>query len=177
MTDDERDAQRWLLVTQGTVRQEGDAEAQTIFTRHTCTHCGLCAQVCPSGAVSRNEQGQVVSNPDRCIGCKYCLQACPFNIPRFSDEEGDKTMRKCSLCQQRLEEGEAPGCVEYCTNEALKYGDLEELAREGDAAVRDLAAAGYSDATLYGAEELGGIGVLHVLAYAPERYGLPGLPA
>jgi len=43
---------------------------------HECTACGLCATVCPSGAIAK-----VVPQflADKCIGCFKCIPACPNN--------------------------------------------------------------------------------------------------
>ena len=36
-------------------------------------------------------------------------------------------MGKCDLCQDLLEKGENPACVDACLMRCLKYGELEEL--------------------------------------------------
>jgi len=40
-----------------------------------CTGCGLCAQVCPQGAIQIGETARV--DGARCAGCGLCLDACP----------------------------------------------------------------------------------------------------
>jgi len=42
-----------------------------------CLHLGSCMSVCPSGAISRNEKGMIVVDPNVCIGCKKCTTVCP----------------------------------------------------------------------------------------------------
>ncbi|NCC26350.1 MAG: 4Fe-4S dicluster domain-containing protein, partial [Deltaproteobacteria bacterium] len=50
----------------------------------SCRDCGLCADICPQGAIHRaglgNEKFEMVSDPARCIGCGFCAQVCPCGI-------------------------------------------------------------------------------------------------
>ena len=48
------------------------------FSKQLCTGCGLCAEVCPSGAVSMSE-GIPAFRKDRCIECGHCGVYCPVN--------------------------------------------------------------------------------------------------
>jgi formate dehydrogenase iron-sulfur subunit len=69
-------------------------------------------------------------------------------------------MRKCALCHQRLAEGGVPACVEACPQEALRFGDRDELLREAHGII----AAGrgrYLD-RVWGEHEFGGTSVLYV---------------
>lgn len=83
-----------------------------------CRHCKtpLCVSACLTGALSKDENGVVLHNPDKCIGCWTCIMVCPFGaISR--DECGKKVASKCDLCPSR----KIPACVENCPNEALIY--------------------------------------------------------
>lgn len=42
----------------------------------SCSQCGKCAAVCPTGAIHM-ENGSVVTNPEKCILCMACVKACP----------------------------------------------------------------------------------------------------
>src|SRR5947209_7187555 len=44
-----------------------------------CTHAG-CMEACPTGAIVRNEFGDVYVQPDICNGCGYCVPSCPFVV-------------------------------------------------------------------------------------------------
>lgn len=168
VSKDDRATDRWLRVTESTLDPEAE-DSEKLFVRHACTHCGVCARVCPSGSLKQREDGIVTSNSDLCIGCYYCYQACPFDIPRFIEEGDDKTMRKCTMCADRIDEGESPGCVRACPADALSFGPIEEMVHAGKAATESLS----SDAYLYGEKELGGMGVLSVLSHSRRSYGLP----
>ena len=113
---------------------------------------------------------------ERCFGCKYCYQACPFDIPRYrSGEDGDRAMRKCDMCVERIDAGGVPACVEICPMDALQFGTLETVTSNGKTQVVFLNGKGNTKAALYGATELGGIGLLQVLQYPAENYELPEL--
>lgn len=170
VTEDDRDASRWLRVVQ-VAEAADDTPAQ--YARHSCTHCGKCAEVCPSGALTWRDEGIVDVNKDRCIGCKYCYQACPFDIPRFSEEKGDKTIRKCTSCAVLVDEGQTPACVEACPASALSFGTWDGILAKGQGIVARLQGEGYKDAVLYGEKELGGLGVLSVLPLGAKASGMP----
>ncbi|MBD3276941.1 MAG: 4Fe-4S dicluster domain-containing protein [Candidatus Aegiribacteria sp.] len=48
------------------------------FLQELCTGCGLCAEVCPSGAVQMS-RGMPDFLADRCIECGHCGAYCPVN--------------------------------------------------------------------------------------------------
>lgn len=171
VTVDERDSSRWLRVVRKTIAD--DELEHDGYLRISCTHCGKCAEVCPSGALEWRDDGIVAYDSLRCIGCKYCYQACPFDIPRFEEKKGDRTIRKCDLCADRIDGGEIPACAEACPAHALTFGSWDEIAEKGLSRVEELKARGHSDAIIYGYEELGGIGVVYVLPQGREAAGMP----
>jgi len=48
--------------------------------------CSACATVCPSGAISRSNEGRPVIDLGRCILCRACETACKPGLISFSDE-------------------------------------------------------------------------------------------
>ena len=152
-----------------------DVGIDWLFTRQACMHCtdASCEQVCPTGAIS-HQDGFVIIDQEWCIGCGYCTQACPFHIPHKDEVLG--IVRKCTSCIDRRSNGLEPACVKTCPTGALIIGDRNELVAEGRDRVEALKAEGYSDAYLYGDEELGGLHVLYVLDDSPAVYGLPESP-
>ncbi len=44
-----------------------------------CTGCGICADVCPEGAIRMTrEMAYPEPLPGRCTGCLICVHECPF---------------------------------------------------------------------------------------------------
>jgi len=65
---------------------------------------------------------------DQCIGCQYCVLKCPYDVPKYSERLG--IVRKCDMCIDRLEVGEAPACVQACPTSAIRIElvDKEEVS-------------------------------------------------
>jgi ferredoxin len=53
----------------------GRSMAKRLHTTEACTRCGLCAEQCPIGNITKDEQG--ISFGDRCILCLRCVNNCP----------------------------------------------------------------------------------------------------
>jgi len=124
-----------------------------------CQHCddAPCVKVCPVGATYQRDDGAILVDYERCIGCRYCIAACPYGIRVFNwgdaQREPDFTVgygkdyrsdgrlvftpdrprgvvEKCTLCVERIDDGEQPFCVEVCPVGARIFGDLEETSSE-----------------------------------------------
>ena len=87
-----------------------------------CRQCAkpLCADVCPMGAISRNDKTKaMVVDHDLCIACGMCVIACPLGGISVDTEAGHSL--KCNLC-----EGE-PECAKVCAYKAIEYIPEEEV--------------------------------------------------
>jgi formate dehydrogenase iron-sulfur subunit len=162
-----------------------------------CTHAG-CLDVCPTGALFRTEFGTVVVQDDVCNGCGTCVAGCPFGVvERRSDGTAAPTTargerkgeqpevpkrgvaQKCTLCYDRLVEGQTPACAQTCPTTSIKFGNHDELVAQARQRVAQLHAQGLTEARLYGANEhdgVGGTGSIFLLLDEPEVYGLPPDP-
>jgi anaerobic dimethyl sulfoxide reductase subunit B (iron-sulfur subunit) len=97
-----------------------------------CYHCEkpACIDACPNQAIFKEEKyGAVLIDQERCEGERQCSEACPYGaIVYASDQKGEKA-HKCTMCIDRLEEGEMPICVQSCSLRALDFGPIEELRK------------------------------------------------
>jgi anaerobic dimethyl sulfoxide reductase subunit B (iron-sulfur subunit) len=103
---------------------------QNVFAYHvslSCNHCShpICAFVCPTGAMHKEDNGLVRVNTKVCVGCGYCTMACPYGAPHISEET--HTSAKCDGCYSRTEAGKKPICVEACPLRALEFDDIRTL--------------------------------------------------
>jgi formate dehydrogenase iron-sulfur subunit len=141
-----------------------------------CTHAG-CLDACPTGAIIRNEFGDVYVQPDVCNGCGYCVPACPFGVIDLNREDGRAW--KCTLCYDRQKDGFTPACAKACPTQSILFGDVDELRARAHARVGALHERGVTDAYLYGVDERTSVGDLNaffLLVDQPETYNLPERP-
>lgn len=45
-----------------------------------CHGCGECMAVCPEGAITRTDSGELVTDRAKCTACGLCEQACPYRV-------------------------------------------------------------------------------------------------
>ena len=86
-----------------------------------------------------------------CSGCHSCEVACQMEHKLPPDRwgiklaeigpwqiEGDKWQyayvpvptEMCDLCEERVAKGKPPSCVQHCQSAVMKFGLVEELAKE-----------------------------------------------
>jgi Fe-S-cluster-containing dehydrogenase component len=135
-----------------------------------CFHCAdpSCVSACPAGALRRRQDGVVEHIRSRCIGCAYCIQACPFHVPKASPTQ--HTMRKCSFCTQRIDQGKKPACVAKCPTGALRYSPESKVQSPESRQTLDLG-PWTPDRDAYGTKEH--LRMVYALEDKSVAYGLP----
>lgn len=109
-------------------KKEGETypNVDMYFLTVQCQHCEHpeCVSVCPTGASHKLEDGTVQVDKSKCIGCQFCVMACPYGVRYLNEDEG--VVEKCTLCEQKIAQGELPQCVAQCGARARFFGDLDK---------------------------------------------------
>ncbi|PWL78502.1 MAG: oxidoreductase [Coriobacteriia bacterium] len=132
---------KWLRMMQWEKGVYPEVEMHTLMA--TCYHCEkpICVDSCPNHALFKEDEfGAVLLDSDKCKGTRQCWVACPYGAPQYEDNAPGTPMSKCTMCYDRLVEGELPICVAACPQRALDFGPIEEMReRYGDlAALEDM---------------------------------------
>ena len=160
--------------------ETSDGSFHWLLRKDQCMHCADpgCMKACPApGAIVQYNNGIVDFQQDNCIGCGYCIAGCPFNIPKMSRQT--KKVYKCTLCVDRVSVGLEPACIKACPTNCLTFGDKDVLLLKAETRLKQLKAAGFTEASIYNPPGVGGTGVVSILAFGanPEAYGLPKDPS
>jgi len=101
-------------------------DVELYFLPIQCQHCEdpECVKVCPTGASQKLADGTVQIDKSKCIGCQFCAMACPYGVRYLNEEE--RVVEKCTLCEQKIVQGELPQCVSQCGGRARYFGDLDQ---------------------------------------------------
>ncbi|MEN6581374.1 MAG: DUF362 domain-containing protein [Armatimonadota bacterium] len=70
--------------TRGAIHALIDTEFD--WNEELCTHCYLCRDNCPAGAISFNEQDKLGINMHHCRYCMHCVRACPQETIKINQE-------------------------------------------------------------------------------------------
>jgi len=99
-------------------------------TRHfipvLCNHCedAPCLDACPTDAITRLPDGQVVIEEGDCNLNRFCMGACPYGAIYEDPEKG--VAQKCTFCEHRTAVGQQPACVDACPTGCRVFGDLDD---------------------------------------------------
>ena len=101
-------------------------DVEMYFLPVQCQHCENpeCVKVCPTEASHVREDGTIQIDKSKCIGCQFCAMSCPYGVRYLNEEE--RVVEKCTLCEQKIAQGELPQCVSQCGGMARWFGDLDE---------------------------------------------------
>ena len=164
------DKRRTTSVTQLTVVNRFQTSKGEVFVKTQCMHCNQpgCVAACLVKAMEKRKEGPVTWERN-CMGCRYCMPSCPFEMPKFEYESSNPRIQKCSLCWDRLKEGEIPACVEACPEKALTFGPRRKMIEEANS--RIYKSPGEYLTQIYGEHEVGGTGYLYISRVPFEELG------
>ncbi len=151
-----------------------------------CNGCGYCVAACPFGVIERRsgKEGHEATGQSHGISIKGAPgEGSHKNPPSYAASNGEVKnvgiAQKCTLCYDRLVDGQTPACAQACPTTSIKFGDLADMRATARARVAELHDLGYTEARLYGVDEhdgVGGTGSTFLLLDEPEVYGLPPDP-
>ncbi|MCP4590230.1 MAG: formate dehydrogenase [bacterium] len=127
-------ANTWVLVHFKESAQS-DGTVAWNFARNSCRHCvdAPCKQRAESGdSITIDEETGAVlfGEGTQSESFDTIRQACPFNIPR---QGTDGQMYKCTMCVDRVHNGELPACAKTCPVGAIQFGDRQDMLDAADA--------------------------------------------
>ena len=158
---------------QWTVVNKYATDKGDVFVKSQCMHCyqAACAIACPTEAMKQTEKGPSIWRGNKCIGCRFCMISCPFNMVKYEFNDWNPKVQKCTMCFERLAEGEKPACVKACPTDALMFGTRVknlEIARH-----RIYSHPDQYVHHIYGENEVGGTGYIYLAAVPFEQLGFP----
>ncbi len=171
-TDDAvMEIERAPSVTQWTVVNRYETDRGEVFAKKQCMHCNqpACASACLTKAMLKREEGPVIWREDKCMGCRFCMISCPFDIPKFEFDSPVPKIQKCTLCWERLQEGEIPACADACPMEAITFGKRGELIHEATRRIVESPTEYIHH--IYGEHEAGGTGYMYLAGVPFEQLG------
>lgn len=96
-------------------------EKEAVSIPLMCLQCeeAYCAKICPTGALTRTEDGVITHDESKCLVCKMCVNACPLGNISFSPVT--RKVFKCDQCG-----GEAL-CAQMCPTHAIAVVDPTDV--------------------------------------------------
>jgi aldehyde:ferredoxin oxidoreductase len=105
------------------LRVRGLFPAPGHYELRMCDQCGDCAQVCPTGAIYRTDDGVYLIDAAQCDGCGVCIGACSRGA--MFTHDSTQVPIKCNSCGQ---------CVTYCPKTLLAMdGGVAQVPRKAAA--------------------------------------------
>jgi molybdopterin-containing oxidoreductase family iron-sulfur binding subunit len=133
-------------------------QAKVMFLPTLCMHCedAPCMKACPTGAISKRDDGIVLVDQSVCCGTRACVAACPYGaltyvekvegafgpeliqVERKTTKSVAGTVQKCTFCAHRIDEGVyEPACVQVCPTQCRIFGDLDDPQSDVSRLIRE----------------------------------------
>jgi len=76
------------------------------FLKEKCTDCNFCVALCPSGAITRDDE--IHYNDDLCLGCCGCMNVCPTNAWHCSKIDAENFYKGINVKRMAVASGRLP---------------------------------------------------------------------
>ena len=145
-----------------------DGKLNWLFFPEQCRHClePPCRDIAQDeSSIFRDERtGAVIFTANsKNLDAQEITDACPYNIPRAG---ADGTLAKCDMCNDRVENGLLPACVQTCPTGAMSFGDLEEMRDKAKKRL-EVVKQKYPKAMLLDPDD---VSVIYLVAFEPKYY-------
>ena len=144
------------------------------FFPDQCRHCELApckelGDIYLEGAIVRDEKTGAVLYTEKTKKFsdeefEEIRQSCPYNIPRRNPET--REMVKCTMCNDRVNNGLLPACVKVCPTGTMNFGEREDMLKLAESRLAHLKKQ-YPEARLADPDE---VNVIYLLIDKPENY-------
>lgn len=145
-----------------------DGKLEWLFFPEQCRHCvePPCRDTAedPTAIFKDEKTGAVIFTANtKNLDADAIIESCPYNIPRKAE---DGTLAKCDMCNDRVENGLLPACVQTCPTGAMNFGDRDEMVALAQKRLAQLKKK-YPKAQLLDAND---VDVIYLVAYDPALY-------
>jgi formate dehydrogenase iron-sulfur subunit len=107
----------------------GNGKVYWHFFTDQCRHClspGCMGAAEKDEIVQDEKTGAVLFTPKtKDLDFKATLEGCPYNIPR--QDPKSKQLFKCTMCFDRITNGQIPACVKSCPTGTLAFGERDKI--------------------------------------------------
>ena len=101
-----------------------------VIDESKCVFCGICAGVCPTGAIEFEEAGILRIKTSMCVACGHCVELCPEKAMEVVEDDNigvleyTRAMRECPRCGYVY-----PASLEECPKCAIIMDIVRDIYR------------------------------------------------
>lgn len=118
----------------------GDGKPYWLFFTDQCRHClspGCMGAAEKDEIVQDDKTGAVLFTPKtKDLNFKETLEGCPYDIPR--QDPKTKQLFKCTMCFDRITNGQIPACVKSCPTGTMIFGERDKILEMAKKRVEEL---------------------------------------
>jgi len=120
---------KWSRLYQWETGSFPNVRVNTLFA--PCYHCAnpVCIPAANGAMYKEPNFGAVLIDPTQTQNpsLRAAWEACPYGAIVFDSDAPDANASKCTMCIDRLVQGQQPVCVMSCMMRALDFGKLSDL--------------------------------------------------